>query len=69
MSAGHMQGMRSSLNGVQAHGYTLPRIVFWNLRGSDRGDGRKASVPVTKAVSPDLRHLCSMRIYTAAVSC
>ena len=36
---------------AQERGYALPRIVFWNLRGSDRGGGRNASVPVTKGVS------------------
>ena len=35
---------------TQEHGYKLPRIVFWNLNGADRGDGRNASVPVTKRV-------------------
>jgi len=52
--------MRSSLNGVQAHGYTLPRIVFWNLRGSDRGDGRNASLPVTKGVSMNIQRTSSL---------
>ena len=33
----------------QEAGYTLPRIVFWNLAGRDRGDGT-TSTPVTTKV-------------------